>query len=203
MTAQQFCACFNMKGKAMFLRCLTITLLLPMSPAVAATVFCPGNPEVGEYNDFHLEVDKKILRKPAAYVLQYQDQRGWWTSLESVPGVGFPDPGNTLDWNMGMKKLKYPNCIRITGGLVIVPEGQKPNPNYATVTSVWFTKDKTKIPGNPYVDTDGDGKDPEKWVDYKKVTIQMVVPEVYTWAMMVAGFGLVGTALRRRQAAMA
>ncbi|MBC7520416.1 MAG: PEPxxWA-CTERM sorting domain-containing protein [Sandarakinorhabdus sp.] len=44
---------------------------------------------------------------------------------------------------------------------------------------------------------------PPAFYNLDNVSVTAAVPEAATWTMLIAGFGLVGPAMRRRQAALA
>lgn len=124
------------------------------------------------------------------------DYRLW----DPLYGNDLPYAHNSDD--IGMVCGTSDGCIRLTSshsayGRVRVPADIN-NP-CGPGTPIWTTCTQTFTPNLLVADftfrADGSGKPPSATLRF----ITTAAPEPGTWAMMIAGFGLAGTALRRRR----
>lgn len=73
----------------------------------------------------------------------------------------------------------------ITGGMITLPNGVTPGVPLPVRVSGQILDSDHRFQGSSFV-------------DYRFTFQTVAVPEVATWAMMICGFGLIGTAMRRR-----
>jgi hypothetical protein len=157
---------------------------------IAGAFVAPG----GRYNAIHLESRASNRANTTGPSVSYSD-------------LVFTTPGLT-------------QVGSLVTGFTLVPGGGDANPNWPDPNtdyhSQWFVAD-TDLAGQDWVlagkvtlataGFTGGNIDESlkfgvsgKWTEF---TPPPVVPEPATWAMLIAGFGLVGAAIRRRQAAIA
>lgn len=117
--------------------------------------------------------------------------------------IGFPgDPYITADFSPGLLRLEG---LRLGGPLVTtVLEFRNLSRPFVAATrrpSRWdgytFADDVTLASGALRLDLRGTSFNSESFIE---IGLTSYVPEPGTWAFLVAGFGLVGVALRRKQA---
>lgn len=175
-----------------------------LGQTVWATAGAPGS-TAGNYTLFVSNPGLGDFLNPQDQALNYNVTNG--TNYAFLDGDGYPD-GNTLNSDpMYNLRLTFDNGAVLTGSYVPgTPNSFLGGPSVTvggdtvTLTEFSYTRSLADTVG-PYnaVPQTGNGNDYAGNFRFTASLGAGVVPEPASWALMLGGFGLAGTALRRRR----